>query len=67
MKTRDLRQMDIESDDRQAKSMARGVINKLLGEGLTGRYRLDVTVRNGVVTDLEIANVDETTKPKPKV
>ncbi len=66
MKTHDPRQMDIESDDTQAKSMARGAISKLLGEVPTGHYRLDVTVRDGAVTELEIAKIIKTTKPQPK-
>jgi hypothetical protein len=38
MKIHDPRQIDIESDDTQAKSMARGAISKLLGEDSTGHY-----------------------------
>ena len=64
MKVHDPRQMDIESDDTQAKSMARGAISKLLGEVPTGHYLLDVTVRDGAVTELEIAKIIKNTKPK---
>ncbi len=66
MTIHDPRQIDIESDDTQAKSMARGAISKLLGEVLTGHYLLDVTVRDGVVVELAIAKIIKTTKPEPK-